>query len=886
MNESRHAARAAAREQRKNKSRSDTAYKATSELRAVVGNVTVTKSGVIAWFVQEPVSVSFRPSADVEELIRSTGAGLAELTGRRVFWRVTTRPYAVRQYAEATHADAVRAGEPLPGWVECQRREQERMLGTSLSEKWVYFGVRVSTSRRYREARREVAELTETLTELTDRVAAYGLDARPARPVDMEWLLRRSIGLGLPAPAVDSAVLEDYDEDDLPELWEHARWSCEPWGRSVKVVGKGPSGVDVTRHVVVLTMGRVGDMHIPGESGGWMQRTDRLTFPVEWMGTTDVVPNDKSITRLRHQMDLILDQWKHYKEDHQIEPPESLKRQHAMALQSEDEVAQGLGGMATRTEGWYRLAVWGATEADALANVRAVQKLYGRSVAWVHSFDQYRLAREFIAGEPLANTAHRRHMSVLALAAALPAATAEIGDRLGAVLGWTGGSSRRAVIWHPWRDMEVWERSGLMLCAGGLGSGKTFAAGSIVYRTAMSGVPWHIFDPTGRLRALCDLPEFAGRAKFVDLLAGRSGELNPYRVVAEPRREHFARAEEWQAKQSEAQAQRKALCKDVLRLFLPKEIRSQARAASVLTRAVNRVPGSYTSSPSDVLGQLVQIADGQIEGDLTAEHRVIARDIFTELDNLARTPNGKLIFATGYTNDYAAVNGPVNADGTPVEKAEPVITVYSMHGMSIPTEKTLASGDESAEVRMSLVLLNLAAWLVQRSIYMGDKDRRKGLLIDEGHLLAALDAGRTLIAKSSVDSRKHNARVILSSQNVSHFDQADIGNLVGAALIGRTEDESAARAALAVLKIRPEQAYIDTLANLSRQRRRDNDDDQREEPDRPREKTRRKKYREFVFSDGRGAVERIVFDMHAHPHVVAALNTTSDPARAKEEAAA
>lgn len=133
--------------------------------------------------------------------------------------------------------------------------------------------------------------------------------------------------------------------------------------------------------------------------------------------------------------------------------------------------------MATRTEGWYRLAVWGATEADALANVRAVQKLYGRSVAWVHSFDQYRLAREFIAGEPLANTAHRRHMSVLALAAALPAATAEIGDRLGAVLGWTGGSSRRAVIWHPWRDMEVWERSGLMLCAGGLGSGQDLRRG-------------------------------------------------------------------------------------------------------------------------------------------------------------------------------------------------------------------------------------------------------------------------------------------------------------------------------------------------------------------------------------------------------------------------
>lgn len=835
----------------------------------MIGNVTVTRSAVIAWFVAEPVSVSFRPDSDVEELIKSSAAGLAELVERRVFWRVTTRPYAVRQYAEATHDDALAAGDPLPGWVEFQRRDQEHMLGTSLSEKWVYLGVRIG-SRRYQDPRREVHELRETLLDISDKVTAYGLDARPAQPVDMEWLLRRSIGLGLPAPAIDGSVLGDYDQDDLPELWEHARWSCEPWGRTVKVTGKAPSGVDVTRHVAILTMGRVGDMHIPEDPrGGWMQRTDRLPFPVEWMGTTDVLPSDKVVGKLRHQMDVILDQWKHYKEDHRIEPPESLKRQHAMALHSEDEVSSGLGGLASRTEGWYRLAVWGDTEAETLTHVRQVQKLYGRSVAWVHSYDQYKLAREFIAGEPVANTAHCRRMSVLALAAALPAATAEIGDRYGCVLGWTAGSSRRAAIWHPWRDMEVFERSGLLVTAGGLGSGKTVAAGSIVYRTAMAGVPWHVFDPTGRLRALCELPELAGRTKYIDLLRGEAGALNPYRVVAEPRREHYESKKDWENAKSEAAAQRKSLCKDVLRSFLPRETRTQAKAASVLTRAVNRVHGAYTSAPNQVLLELLAIADGDAESDLTADHRIIARDIHTELSELAKTPNGKLIFDSGYMLDYAKPAARVDDDAE-----APVLTVYSLHGMTLPGEKTLASGDESSEIRMSLALLNLAAWLVQRSIYMGDSNARKGLLIDEGHLLSALDAGKTLIQKSATDSRKHNARIILCSQNVTHFDQGDIGNLVGAALIGRTEDEDAAKAALAVLKVHPEPGYIETLAGLSRTRRREHDDDSRK---------KRKKYREFVFSDGRGAVERIVLDLHAHPHVLAALNTTADPTATRRE---
>lgn len=857
----------------RSKPRPDREHKETAALRGVVGNVTATSREVVVWFVQEPQSLSFRPDPEVEELMASAAAQVAELTGKRVFWRVTTRPYAVRQYAEATHADALAAGNPLPGWEDMLDREQRHMLGASLAEKWCYFGVRVATSRRYpKDARREVAALREVIADVTDRVSGHGLEAKPATPVDMEWLLRRSVGLGLPAPEVDRTLISDYDGDDLPELTEHARWSCEPFSKVLQVTGLAPNGREVTRYVAVLTLGRMETMNVPQDpGGGWMQRTDRLPFPVEWMCTVDVQADEKVVGKLRHQMDVIRDQWAHYVEDHQIDPPESLKRQRAQALASEDEVSQGLGGLATRTEGWYRLAVWGDSEAEALQNVRAVTKLYGRQVAWWHSWDQYRLGREFIPGEPLANSAARRRMNVAALAAALPAATAEVGDRFGAVLGWTSGTSKRAAVWHPWIDMEKFDRSGLLLVAGELGSGKTVASASLVYRTVMAGARWVVFDPSGRLGSLCTLPEVKHCSRYIDLLKGRDGELNPYRVVAEPIRSHFdidehgrqVSVEEadlrYREALSEAAAQRSSLCKDILSNVLPKQTRSTQQATSVMTRAVARVPGRPTASPLDVLEQLQLIADGVIEGDLTPEYRIVARDIHTELTEISKTPKGRLIFPAATVESAAA--------------EEPLLTVYSLHGLTLPDASQMqAAADESPDTRMSLVLFNLAAWLTQRSIYLGDPNERKGLFIDEGHLLNAIPGGKSLVRKSSVDSRKHNARVILSSQNVTHYDQGEIGNLVGAALIGRTEDREAGLAALKVLKVKPDPSYLVILGRLSQRSRRGSETE--------------KKYREFIFSDGRGAAERIVFDMYAHPHVMAALNTTADPTRSREEVGA
>lgn len=887
--EKRHQKRSKRRE--KKGSQRERTYPQRVALRATVGNAHLTANEVVLWFVVEPFSTSFRPHSDVENQIESAAAALGDLVRHRVYWRVSTRPYPIRRWAEGTYRDATTHGEPLPGVSDFLDREQRQMHGLSLADKYVYLGVRIAKHRRYpRDPRREMQGLADKVRDVTEKVSTYGLDARPATELDLEWLLRRSVCLGMPVPAVEQSVVGDYDAEDLPELTERAEWTALPGGRTFQVTGEGPNGQKITRHVAVLTMGRMQPTSIPQKpGGGWMQRTDRLPFPVEWAVRVEVLPTEQVVGKLRSQMDKIRDQFEHYVSDHQIDPPESLKRQRVQALAIEDEVSEGLGGRAVRTEGWYRLAVWGDTEEETLRRVAAVRKLYGRSVNWWHNADQLRTGREFIPGEPLANTAARRRMSVTSLAAALPAVTAEIGDRIGPFIGPTSGTSKRAVVWHPWLDMEDANASGLTILSGTLGSGKSMFGGSIVYRTAMLGATWTVLDPSGRLGSLCDLPELSPYAEYVNLLHGRNGELNPYRVVAEPKPEHFEAEQHWQEARQEAAAIRKSLCRDTLRTMLPDATRDNTETESVLGRAIRAVGGAPTASPHLVLNQLRAIADGEIEADLTAKHRILARDISDQLVELAETPRGKLIFPSGYDNDRKDARS---------HRGVPRLRVYSLAGLKIPSGKQLtAPGDEE---RMSITLFNLAAWLTQRSIYEGDPNVRKGLFIDEGHVLSLFDSGRHLADKSSTDSRKHNNRVILGSQNVTHWDLDNLANLVGSVLVGRTSGDATAPASLKLLDVAQEESYVKVLNKLSqraidRGRKKghaERSNAHRQAPQQdlvlhldgrvvqvpltkvpdPAER------REFVARLG-DQVEKVLADLSAHPHVFEALMTTPDSSR-------
>ena len=201
-----------------------------------------------------------------------------------------------------------------------------------------------------------------------------------------------------------------------------------------------------------------------------------------------------------------------------------------------------------------------------------------------------------------------------------------------------------------------------MICAG-LGGGKSTAGGNIIYRTVMQGVSWTVLDPSGRLTALCRLPQLAAVSKAVDLLDAAPGALCAYRVIAEPRREHHIGEVEWRKAQVNAQATRRLLASSVLRSVLPRQMQDHVLTEVALMRAVGAVSATVTSSLDDVVTAL-----GRVDGDPELQrHAGYMHDFLAEA---ARTSHGRLLFPPGYRNDY-------DAD-------EALLTVYSLRGSDVP----------------------------------------------------------------------------------------------------------------------------------------------------------------------------------------------------------
>src|SRR5690606_12504800 len=107
--------------------------------------------------------------------------------------------------------------------------------------------------------------------------ALPGFEGRPATAAEMEWLMRRSVGVGMPAPR-NLAPLESgaWDSDDLHSFSDRVHYDTDLLGRTVCLTSRGDSD-PVERHVAVLTVGRVEEIEAPDPGHEpWLSHTDRL----------------------------------------------------------------------------------------------------------------------------------------------------------------------------------------------------------------------------------------------------------------------------------------------------------------------------------------------------------------------------------------------------------------------------------------------------------------------------------------------------------------------------------------------------------------------------------------------------------------------------------
>jgi len=280
-----------------------------------------------------------------------------------------------------------------------------------------------------------------------------------------------------------------------------------------------------------------------------------------------------------------------------------------------------------------------------------------------------------------------------------------------------------------------------------------------------------------------------------------------------------------------AAATRRRLVLDVLSGLLPYEVARMSQSRIVLMRAVRSVGGQVDAHPGMVFEALRKDASEH------HEHAVVVADFLDEMrDRLT------LLIPESDADPYAS-------------RREDRLTVLTMNGLILPKEGVSREHWNDAET-LGIQLLNLAAWLVQRSVYERPRDERKGVWIDEAFFLSAVPTGRVLMDRFNRDSRKWNIRVLLSSQIPSDFlNIQGFASLVDSVFVGQLTDAEAQTDALRLLSVATGVGYepmLGTLAGRRAQR------DAGMDPDTP--PVRDVSPRQFVFNDGAGGIERIRVD--------------------------
>lgn len=820
---------------------------ALTELR---GNLTITGNEITAWYTLEDHVWPFQPDAAREAVIDANASQYAQLAGHHLHLRRTSVPFPVGQWARNLSAHSrplpdaglTTAPEGIMTFDRAQRLDTSwtghlanatRYLAAgdhsfSRTQLGVTFNARGMLAGKNGEATpallRQVDELAETL-------GAYGLRARPSTPTEMTWLIYRSVGIGLTPP---DHFPGNVGPDDIDEFTENVDWCRGRYASTTQLTDRR-TGRSV--HVAVLTVGRMEALDIPQNHQPWAHLSDHAGYPVEWSSRIDVLSPAAVRPSIERRLLTIRSQRRDY-EDHDLPELPELERLADRATVVGDQMDTGLPVDATRVHGWHRMAVYGGTEDDCLTRVRDLARFYSSEahITLAHPRAQVAMLREFIPGEPVANTGYLRRMPARVFAAAMPQATARVGDHRGDLIGLTAGAGEHPVLFDMHFPMEVRERSGLAVMVSEPGGGKSTLMGGLAYLAARRGVRVTLMDPSGPLARLCDMPELRPFSRVVNLTGSQPGTLAPYAMVPTPQRRDFRPGPAGDADHenavANARAERAWLVLDIAQMLLPPQVVNKDETIIALREALRRVPQEETSTLEDVCAALRNLGTGHAEQTAAL------------LLDMQQLPHGRLFFG-------APPPGVLDA-------AAP-LTVITMSGLTLPDLK-IERQYWSVEESLAVPMLHVAHRLAVRRCYSGDMHARKFVGLDEAHFMKGWNSGRAFLTRLARDSRKWNTAALVASQDPEDILTLDMQNLVTTTFVGRIADDSdVAAGALKLLRVAEGSGYERVLAGLSQYSTSSTD---------------RLGYREVVMRDVDGRVQKVRVDVSYVPGLLDYLNTT------------
>ncbi|GIF25270.1 hypothetical protein BJ973_007522 [Actinoplanes tereljensis] len=826
----------------------------------IAGHLTFTQSTVTAWYSLPEVRWAFRPDAEREALLSAISEQYAGLAGFRLHLRRTNRPFPADEWARTVDSFTAK---PLPdvrggtSWSDHLVAAQRHLLSVNHAEGQTYLGVtfaRRSLGDTFAERIMRVfgrgttdgerRKLGRTVEQFDEVLSAFGMRGRRITPAELEWLLYRSVALGMAPPTMLSPITNgQWETGDLLALTEQIERYRTPYGSTVKLVNR-MTGEE--RHVAVLSVGRMEPLEIPEKHEPWLHFHERLPWPMEISSRIDILGSGSSFKNLEHRLRMIRSQQLDYAE-HGIDAPPELERLAKRALVIGDEMTTGLPVESARAHGWHRIAVSGANREECLERARRLIQLYSRElrISLQHPKNQDQLAREFIPGEPIANTGYVRRMPVKLLAAAVPQAASTVGDRRGDLIGRTSGTCRRPVFLDLHFPMEVRERSGLGVFVAEPGGGKSTLMGALGYLNARRGVQVTLLDPSGPLARLCSMPELKPYSRVLNLTGSEQGTLAPYALIPTPVRSEFPTGpggdREFEIAVSNARAERRMLVQDICSMLVPPQVAKEASTATLLRHAVRQVPAEETSTLDDVVRTLQGLDDD-------------GKELANLLLDTAEMPLALLFFGSP----------PPHLLG-----ADAALTVITMAGLRLPDLK-IEREYWSAEESLALPMLHTAHRLAVRRCYGGSMGSRKMVGLDEAHFMEGWRSGRSFLVRLARDSRKWNLAALVASQNPRDILGLDVQNLVSTVFVGRiAEDQEIASEALRLLRVPVHDGYEATLASLSQV---------------DTSSSSRLGFREFVMRDVDGRVQKVRVDVSYVEGLLEHLDTTPVAAKAAPSA--
>jgi hypothetical protein len=590
------------------------------------------------------------------------------------------------------------------------------------------------------------------------------LSARPARGIELQWLVRRAFCRGLGEPILDglheprALAFERNGEALLAPLeGDVVRWMdgyVEHRGRSLRI--ESELGVSWQAQLVLGALPERASF--PGPRVELMfAAVESLSFPVDLSLNARFLPNELALRIAR----------KRVQDADQIVRAESDGDQGVTDLgyQRTQEARDLLAHLQASSRppllrATLALAIGAEDEIQLSERVEMCRRAYGEIRLHRPLGDQLALFVQQLPGQRTRVAGYDDTLTTEQVGAMMPTATHAVGSRCGFYLGHTLSGSRQPVRFNL-REGSERDRNTAILSVGALGSGKTTLAQKLKYEGFLQGARVIDCDPKGDHRFHL-LEEVAPHAETIALRPDPAlrGMLDPLRVAPEHLRQDAAVS--------------------FLRDLLPG--RADAAWETAVVGAVDvvlRRAGEPTCM--EVVRALSE--GGDTEAQVGSALAVYARSGLTQL---------------GFA-DSAVKLAPV------ARKQVTYIPIRDLPGPEPGTPRSEYTQAERVGVQIVRLIAMFAMHLMSR-----ERDRLKLFSFDEGWRLLGDPVGRTLLASLQRMGRSELAVPIVSTQLVTDAlvgERESLENLLGATFVFGMRSEAEAARALTLLGLDPEDRH-------------------------------------------------------------------------------